>query len=133
VITVANNKSKYPIHDYRQALLARKIQKMIGYPSTWDFLKIIEHNLIPNCPIGHSDILAAEDIFGLNVDSLKGKMVRHREQHVPSNILPILRDILSLYHKVTLCIDIMNVNKITFLVTISWKLMFCASMGPRVS
>jgi hypothetical protein len=71
---------------------------MIGYPPTWDFLKIVEHNLIPNCPIGCSDILAAEDIFGLNVDSLKGKMVRHGEQHVPSNNLPILRDILSLYH-----------------------------------
>jgi hypothetical protein len=36
----------------------------------------VEHNLIPNCPIGRSDILAAEDILGPNVHSLKGKTVR---------------------------------------------------------
>jgi len=34
VTTVADKKSKYTIHAYRQALLACKIQKMIGYPST---------------------------------------------------------------------------------------------------
>jgi hypothetical protein len=76
VTTVANNKSKYPVRTYRQALLVRKLQTMIRYPSRRDnFMKIVEQNLIlPNCPIGHADILlAAEDILGPHVGSLKGE------------------------------------------------------------
>jgi hypothetical protein len=74
--------------------------------------------------MGRSDILAAEAIFGPNVNALKGKTVRHGEFHVKSDILPIPRNILSLYHEVTLCIDIMYVNKIAFLVTISRNIKF---------
>jgi hypothetical protein len=43
---------------------------MIGYPSTRDFLKIVEQNLIPNCRIGRADILAAGDILGPHVGLL---------------------------------------------------------------
>jgi DNA-directed RNA polymerase beta' subunit len=59
VMTVADKKSKYPIRDYRQAVLACRLQKMIGYPSTRDFLKIVEGHLIPNCPVQCADIIAA--------------------------------------------------------------------------
>ena len=124
VVTVEDNRSKYPIHDYRKAMLAHKLQKLIGYPSTCDFLKIIDQNLIPNCPVVRSDILATEDILGPTVESLKGKTVRQGEQHIMSDIFPVPRDILSLYCKVTLFIDIMYMNKIPFLVTISCKLKF---------
>jgi hypothetical protein len=55
--TVADNKSRYTIGAYRQAVLARKLQTMIGYPSTRDFLKLVDNNLIPNCLIGRSDII----------------------------------------------------------------------------
>jgi hypothetical protein len=82
VNTVAGNKSRYPAWAYCQAILARKLQTMIGYPSTWDFMKLVDQNLIPNCPIERADILAAEDIFGPNVNSLKGKIVCHGKLHV---------------------------------------------------
>lgn len=75
VHTVDANWSKYTAHLYSQAVLAHKIQNMIGYPSMWDLLNIVEHCLLPNCPISKADILAAEDIFGPNVASLKGKTV----------------------------------------------------------
>jgi hypothetical protein len=123
ITTVANNKSKYPVWTYRQALLVQKLQIMIGYPSTCDFLKIVEQNLIPNCPIRRADILAAEDILGPHVGSLKGKTAHFAEPHV-SNLLPIPCNILSLYRVVTLCIDIMYVNKIAFLITISRQITF---------
>ena len=108
--TVADKKSNYTTRAYDQAMLARKIQKIIGYPSTRDFMKIVDQHLIPNCPINCSDIVAAEDLFGPDVHSLKGKTVR--------------RDILSLHCVVTLCVDIMYVNKLPFLVTISRALKF---------
>ena len=122
--TVADKKSNYTASAYRQAVLAHKIQKMVGYPSTRDFMKIMDQNLIPNCPIVRSDIVAAEDLFGPDVNSLRGKTVRRGEKHVTSDILPIPRDILSLYRELTLCVDIMYVNKLPFLVTISRAVKF---------
>jgi hypothetical protein len=112
--TVADKKSNYTTRAYDQAMLARKIQKIIGYPSTRDFMKIVDQHLIPNCPINRSDIVAAEDLFGPDVHSLKGKTVRRGEKHVTSDVSPIPRDILSLHREVTLCVDIMYVNKLPF-------------------
>ena len=59
VNTVADNATKYSERDYSQAVLARKIQKIIGRPSTKTFLSIVEKNLLPNCPVTRDDIIAA--------------------------------------------------------------------------
>ena len=72
VTTVASKRSRYTKRAYHQATLARKLQKMIGYPSTRDFMKIVDAHLLPNCPVTWADIIVAEDIFGPNVDALKG-------------------------------------------------------------
>ena len=122
--TVVDNKSKYTGQMYAQASLACKNQAMIGYPLTRDFLQIVDRHLLPNCPISWADILAAEDIFGLDISSLKGKTVQWTEPHVISSITPVPTDILSLYQSVTLCVDIMFVNKLPFLVTISQNIKF---------
>jgi hypothetical protein len=122
--TVTDKKSKYTARAYCQALLACKLQKMLGYPSTCDFLKYIDKHMIPNCPIQREDILAAEDILRPCVDSLKGKTVCRGEDHVLSDLSPIPHDILDCYRHVTLCVDIMYVNKLPFLVTISRDLHF---------
>ena len=98
---------------------------MIGYPSTCNFIKYVEQKLIPNCSIGRQqDILTAEDILVPSMDSLKGKMVRWGEEHVCSDVSPIPHDILSLYCDITLCMDIMFVNKLAFLVTTSHHIKF---------
>jgi hypothetical protein len=67
LLTVADKKSEYSEHVYQQALITRKLQGMIGHPSTWDFLSFVDRNLIPNCPVTRLDILAMEDIFGPSV------------------------------------------------------------------
>jgi hypothetical protein len=43
--TVDDNKSRYMNCDYSRALLARKIQDIIGRPSTRSYLHIIDNNL----------------------------------------------------------------------------------------
>jgi hypothetical protein len=78
VDTVASKKSRHTNEDYSRAILARQLQIRVGHPSTKDFLWIVARNQLPNCPITRDDILAAEDIFGPDIGSLKGKMTRRK-------------------------------------------------------
>jgi hypothetical protein len=80
--TVDEKKGKFTPRDYNRAVLARKIQKTIGRPSTRAYLRIIGNNSLPNCPITKKDIMAAEHIFGPDVGFLKGKTVRSPAEHV---------------------------------------------------
>jgi hypothetical protein len=122
--TVAANKSSYTNRDYSRAVLARRIQKVIGRPSTRTFLKIVDNNLLPNCPVSRRDIMAAEKIFGPDVGSLKGKTIRKGSERVEMSYADIPASLLSQYREVVLAGDIMFVNKIPFFVTISRYIKF---------
>ena len=76
VSTVADNRSRYTNCDYFRAVLAFKLQCIMGRPSMHSYIKLVEKNLLPNCPITCKDILAAEDISGPDISSLKGKTIR---------------------------------------------------------
>jgi hypothetical protein len=45
------------------------------YPGVCEYMDIVDKNIIQNLPVTHDDIWAAEDIFGPNLGSLKGKTV----------------------------------------------------------
>jgi hypothetical protein len=124
VNTVEENKSKYTERDHQRALVTRRLQNTIGHKSTADLLHIVKENLLKNCPITTDDIMAAEDMLGTNVQSLRGKQVRCGRQHVVIGRQDVPRTIMEGYKNVTLCIDIMFVNKIPFLVTISRGIKF---------
>lgn len=124
VNTVDDNKSSYSVNAYSQALLARKIQIMIGRPSTKDFIRIVDQGLLPNCPINRDDIKAAENILGPDIGSLKGKTVRTNPGKVRPSLQSIPAEIMSQCKELTLCADIMFVNKIPFLVTLSRRIKF---------
>ena len=124
VTTVAKKAEEYTAREVQQATLARKIHDIIGRPSRADYIKIVDGNLIPNCPITSQDIRAAEDIFGPNLGSLKGKTVRRETSHVDIEEVPLPPTILSRYRDVRLCIDIMFVNAIPFFITLSRALKF---------
>jgi hypothetical protein len=85
VNTVADNKANFTKSAYARAMLARKIQKMIGRPTTKEFHKIIGMNLLPNCPVTRKDILVAKKIFGPDVGSLEGKTVRRGTDHTQNS------------------------------------------------
>jgi hypothetical protein len=81
-------------------------------------------NQLTNFPVTRADILAAEDIFGPDLGTLKGKTTRSRPVQVRDVVNPIPPTILERYQSVTLCADLMHVNGIPFLVTISRHLKF---------
>ena len=124
VTTVADKKANYTVNAYKRAQLARKIHEMIGPPSLADFLRIIDDNLILNCPITREDVVAAEDLFGPSVRCLQGKTTRRSgkaQVQLPTLIPPQIYD---RFKHITLCIDIMFVNKHPFLVTTSRGIRF---------
>ena len=70
-----------------------------------------------NCPINKSDILAAEDIFGSNIGSIKGKTTRRKMRNTAENNTDNNHpaNIADKYKNVTICIDLMFVSRIVFL------------------
>ena len=121
--TVKGQADKYSKRAIKNAIAARKVQNITMRPSDHESMDIsIKH--LANCPITRVDIIAAKDILGPNLGSLKGKTVRHPNKHVPGGMEGVPHEIMSLHKNVTLCIDIMFINKIPFLVTISRNLKF---------
>ena len=124
--TVEDNKTRYTNAEYDRAKLAREIQIKIGRPSTRDFIKYVTNNLLPNCPVTKRDIVAAEDIFGPDVGSLKGKTVRRPPLKVNTDqtYTPLPPSVFERYQVVTLCADVMHVNGIAFFVSRSRNIRF---------
>jgi hypothetical protein len=125
VTTVEENKARYTNADYLRAVQARELQIKVGRPSPKQFIQIVAKNQLRNCPITRADIMAAEDIFGPDVGSLQGKTTRKRPHIVRTVVMPLPPTIMSRYRAVTLCVDLMYVNGIPMLVSISRNIRFC--------
>ena len=114
VTTVDGNKENYTNAEVSRAYVARKLQTSIGRPSTRTFIHIVNNNLLPNCPVTKRDIMAAEDIFGPDLGSLKGKTTRRAPHKVNTDITytTLPKQVHERYKEVTICGDVMHVNGI---------------------
>ena len=70
------------------------------------------------------DIDVACTLLGPTLGSLKGKIVRHPNPHVPKGTVGIPISIMTHHQQVTIAIDIMFINAIPFFITISRNLHF---------
>ena len=123
ITTVHNQADQYTHHDYECAQAAWCLQNIIMRPASCHMSSIAISHLC-NCPITKEDIWAADDIFGPNLGSLKGKTVWHPSKHVEARTSAVPQSILKLHRNVVLSLDIMFVNKLPFLVTSSCNLCF---------
>jgi hypothetical protein len=64
VSTIENNKSNYAVRDYSRAKLAQKIQILVGRPELKDFIRYLDRNYLPKCPVTRQDAINAHAIFG---------------------------------------------------------------------
>jgi hypothetical protein len=122
---IQDNVHKLSNQDYSRAVSSRKMQRIIGRPSTKTFMQIVNNNLVQNCPIQYKDIINAENTFGPDLGSLQGKTVRHSpETVVLKESIHLPENLFQRYRNVTVCGDIMYVNKLMFFVTISRDIKF---------
>ena len=124
VNTVRDNKRNMTNNDYLRALRARELQIMVGRPSDKDLIKILKTSSLPNCPVTPRDVIFANKLFGPDVGALKGKTTRRGPPVVDSPVAVDTTSILEHYGEVTLCVDLMYVNKVPLLVTLSRNIKF---------
>jgi hypothetical protein len=123
--TVTENKTKYTVSDYQCAEKDRTIQLQIGRPRTKRYLELANKWWIINCDVNRQDILNAEHVFGPDPGSLKGNTTRKASDQVHTvGLVPIPATIMTHYRKVVICVDVMKVNKVPFIVTISREINF---------
>ena len=119
--TVENNVKKFTQRQITDAKMARQYQNTAGL-TTKAVLRMIDSGSLLNSPITRESIRDGIAIWGPSVANLKGKTTRSRPDPVrinSSTITTIPPHILQHHGNIILCADIMKVNKIPFLASIS--------------
>ena len=121
---VQDKKERYTACYIKHADCARRFQHITGQPMK-QILHSVDNNILQNLPILQEDFRMGEDIYGPSIPHLKVKTVRRKVQHVePIKITSVPKTILDKYKEVTICCDLMHINVIGFLNTISRHIMF---------
>jgi hypothetical protein len=113
--TVAGNKKLYTKRHVDRAEAARKLYQVIGFPSMRDYKHIVQTNQIKNCPVNLEDI----SIFGQDIYAMKGKTTRSKPKIVINDYVEVPQELLDAHEKVIICMDIMFIDEVAFVVTVS--------------
>ena len=75
VETVSENMQGYTHRQVKYAKRAREGLELVGFPSLCDYEAMVCLPMIKNCPLTIADIKIAQDVYGPDIPSLKGKTV----------------------------------------------------------
>jgi hypothetical protein len=120
--TVRQQYEGFTKREVQDATTARKAQAMTGHPTDTQFLKMVCNNSIKNCPIKPKHIANANSIFGPSIAGVRGRTTRQKPERVEAAAGRIPDDFHCLHKFVVLTADVMFVNGMAFLTTLSWKL-----------
>jgi hypothetical protein len=88
---------------------------MVATPSPRDFDGMVHLNMLKDCPITNDDITHAHKIFGMDLATIRGKVVWRRPKRVITDYVNIQRMLVDANQQVTLAADVMFVNSVPFL------------------
>ena len=80
---------------------------------------MVRSNMIVKCPVTFSDVKNAKLVFGPDITSLKGKLVRRKPAGIVTHYVEIPREILVSRKELEVLMDIILINKLPFLVSFS--------------
>ena len=107
---------------------AVSLQAKLAFPSKKTLKWVIQLNQIQNFPVTVRDVEVAEQIYGKNLPTLKGKTFRSRPPPVSTEIIKIPRYVLKLRKDLIQGMDIFFVNKQPFLITLTLKIYFATTV-----
>jgi hypothetical protein len=117
--TVSENKKLFTKRQVERAEKARDLCRVIGCPSIRDYKHIVQTDQIKNCPVTLEDIRVSERIFGQDMYAIKGKSTRSKPKVVINDYGEVPKELIDAQKNVTLCVDIMFLDEVAFLVTVS--------------
>ena len=123
IVTVAENKQKHSNEDVRKAERAMRLQHCAGYLGEDQLMQIARKNHLMNSPVTPRCVGLKNRIFGASIPGLQGRTVRKNKDPVDTEAKRPLT-LEKRYLKVTLFADIMFVNGIAIVTTLSKHLHF---------
>ena len=103
--------------------MACKVQARMGHHIDANLEQQVGQKLLTNFPVKVVDITNAIAIFGPESAGMRGRTVQSKLDRVETdNIVPIPRDLYRLHKFVTLTADVMFVNGIVFMTTLSRRI-----------
>jgi hypothetical protein len=117
--TVEKSKQNFSKKDQARANRVRRFQHVAAHPSDETIIYSAMTNSIKNSPITKRDVKMAYDMLGRSKYGVQGKTVRRQPGAVIPESMPIPTTILNYYKDVSISVDVMHVNKVPFLVSIS--------------
>ena len=96
----------------------------MGFPGNEVFKKIIQNNLIKNCPITVDDFNRALQIFGTSESILKGRMTAPSQTSHDIITTSIPQEIKNIYKNIQLYVDLFYINGLAFMIAISSKITY---------
>ena len=127
VQTVRNNYERFTKRDVERDFLSREAAGLIGHPSERDLKYLLSSNLT-ECPVAILYVNNTQTIFGPILCGTRGEIVRQKPEHLTTDYVAISRGGLALHRFVSLVADVVFVNNIHFLITMSSSIK-CVTVG----
>ena len=117
--TIKKSKQNFSTRDQQRANRVRRFQHVAAHPSDDTIIYSAMTNGIKNSPITRRDVKMALNMLGRSKYAVEGKTVRRQPNAVVTESMTVPTTILDYYVDVSLSVDIMHVNKVPFLISIS--------------
>ena len=122
--TIEASKKRFTTRDQKQASRVRRYQHVGGHPSEATLKYSSVTNGVKNSPFTKQDIEMTTDMLGQSDVAVQGKTTRTQPDAVVAqdNLVELPPSIIQYYGKVELAVDVMHVNRIPFLTSLSRKI-----------